>query len=456
MSTVRNLLVVDDDPGILDWLEEDLTRTGHLVHKASSGAEALRLIEDLAFDVVVSDIEMPKMRGVDLVKAIHARRPAQLVILMTAFGSIELAMQCVRAGASDFLAKPFSLDALVQSIERTVAERRLRREVVRLTSPLAESDEAAPLVARSAAMVRALDLARRAASSDSTVLLTGESGVGKSAIARFIHERSGRSRRRFVQLNCAALPAGLVEAELFGVRRGAYTDAREDRTGLFAHADGGTLLLDEIGDMAVDVQPKLLLALESGSYRPVGARDEVKADVRLVAATNQRLEDAVRERRLRADLYHRINVIRIEVPPLRERTEEIPELVDAWLKRLAPRAGRQLVGVTDEAMRWLCGQSWPGNVRELANVLERAVMLSDHDVLLAEDFVEGRGEAEAEASLLERAAMEGLALEEVERRYIQLVLDRVDGNKAKAARILGVDRTTLYRRGVRRGDSNDR
>jgi DNA-binding NtrC family response regulator len=453
MRAHRRILVVDDDPGVLDWLVEELTSLRHVVCAASTGAEALRQIENDPFDVVVSDIEMPKMRGVELVSAIHMRRPSQLVILMTAFGSIDLAMQCVRAGASDFLAKPFTLEALIHSIERTLGERRLRREVVRLTSPLAESIEAAPLVAKSPAMVRALDIARRAAASDSTVLLTGESGVGKSAIARFVHERSARARKRFVQLNCAALPAGLVEAELFGVRRGAYTDAREDRAGLFAHAEGGTLLLDEIGDMAIDVQPKLLLALESGSYRPVGARDEVRADVRLVAATNQRLEEAVREKRLRADLYHRINVIRIEVPPLRERTEEIADLVDTWLKRLAPRAGRNLAGVSEEAMRWLRAQSWPGNVRELANVLERAVMLSDHDVLVAEDFVEGRGEAEAEASLLERAAVEGLPLEEVERRYIQLVLDRVGGNKAKAARILGVDRTTLYRRGVRRGES---
>lgn len=449
MTLSRNLLVVDDDAGIVDWLVDDLGRLGHTARGTTSAQEALTWIERDAFDVVVSDIEMPQMRGLDLMRAVQARRPTQLVILMTAFGTIELAMQCVRAGAADFLAKPFTLEALLQSIERTVVERTARREIVRLTSPLAQTD-GGPLVARSPGMVRALDLARRAATSDTTVLLTGESGVGKSAIARFIHDRSARAKQRFVQLNCAALPAGLVEAELFGVRRGAYTDAREDRQGLFAHAHQGTLLLDEVADMAIDVQPKFLLALESGVYRPIGGREEVHANVRLVAATNQRPEDAVKERRLRSDLYHRLNVIRIEVPPLRERTEEIPDLVDAWLQRLAPRVGRVVTGVSAEAMRWLRGQVWSGNVRELANVLERAVALSDHDVLVVEDFEVGRSEAEAEASFLDRALADGLPLEEVERRYIDLVLERTDGNMAKAARVLGVDRTTLYRRGVKR------
>jgi DNA-binding NtrC family response regulator len=445
MNPQRRVLVLDDDPGVVDWLIEELSERGYAVEGVTAPIEALRRVEERAYELVISDIEMPEMRGVDLIRAIHTARPSQLVLLMTAFGSIELAMQCVRAGAVDFLAKPFAVEALVQALERAVRDRAMRREVVRLSSPLA-APEAAPLVAVSEGTKRALDTARRAARGSTTVLLTGESGVGKTAFARFIHEESPRRARRFVQLNCAALPAGLVEAELFGVRRGAFTDARSDRDGLFAHADGGTLLLDEIGDMTLEVQPKLLVCLENGTYRPIGAREEVRCDVRLIAATNQPLEDAVREKRLRADLYHRLNVIRIEIPPLRERNDEIPALVDEWLRRLSPRAGRNLAGVTAEAMRWLRVQPWPGNVRELANVLERAVMLSEHDTLVIEDFVEGRGEADAERTFLDAALAEGLALEEVERRYIELVLARAGGNKTKAARILGVDRTTLYRR----------
>lgn len=451
MTSRHSVLVVDDDAGIVDWLVEELSERGIDVEGVTSPKKALARVHDRAYDVVVSDIEMPEMRGVDLVRAVHAHRPTQLVLLMTAFGSIDLAMQCVRAGASDFLAKPFAIEALVQAIDRTARERLMRREAVRLRSPLSSDSTAPSLVASSAGMRRAMDVARRAAVSSSTVLLTGESGVGKTAFARFIHESGTRRDKRFVQLNCAALPAGLVEAELFGVRKGAFTDARETREGLFAHADGGTLLLDEIGDMALDVQPKLLVYLDTGAYRPIGARDEVRSDVRIIAATNQALEPALTARRFRADLYHRLNVITIDIPPLRERVDEIPALVDEWLRRLAPRAGRDLVGVSDEAMRWLRTQPWPGNVRELANVLERAVMLSDHDVLVLDDFVGGRGEADAERSFLDDAVAEGLPLEEVERRYIDLVLERAGGNKTRAARILGVDRTTLYRKRLGEG-----
>ena len=445
--TRRHLLIVDDDRDVLDWLLEELEGRGFEAEGTTEPARALARIEERGFDLVVSDVEMPGMRGLDLVQAIHAKRPDQLVVLITAFGSIELAMSCVRAGASDFLAKPFAIEALVHMIERTIRERRMRREIVRVRSATASAEPGSKLVAESAAMRRVMDLARRAAATSSTVLLTGESGVGKSAVARAIHDASSRGERPFVQLNCAALPAGLVEAELFGVRRGAFTDAREDREGLFAHADGGTLFLDEIGEMALEVQPKLLIALESETFRPIGGGPEVRFDVRLIAATNRPPEEALRDRQLRPDLYHRINVIRIAIPPLRDRVADIPALVDQWLRRLAARAGREVLGVSDEAMRWLCAQPWPGNVRELANAIERALMLSDHDVLVLEDFHGGGGEAaDPETSFLERAAAQGVDLAELERRYIQIVLARCEGNRTKAARVLGVDRSTLWRK----------
>ncbi len=443
----NRVLVVDDDPGVVDWLVEELADRDYLVEGSVDPTEALARVSERRFDLVVSDVEMPGMRGLDLVRSIHARRSDQLVILITAFGSIDLAMQCVRAGAADFLAKPFEIDALVEAIERTLSERRLRREVVRVRDPEPTASPPSELVAETPAMQRAVTLARRAAASISTILLTGESGTGKSALARTIHAASPRASGPFVQLNCAALPAGLVEAELFGVRRGAFTDAREDRAGLFARAAGGTLFLDEIGDMALEVQPKLLLTLETGTFRPVGGDQELRHDVRLVAATNRVPERAVSEGLLRPDLFHRLNVIRIEVPPLRERLADIPPLVDQLLERASARTGRQVLGVTESAMRWLCAQPWDGNVRELANVIERAVTLTEHDALVLEDFATGR-EAEPgdDVAFLERAAAQNVDLAELERRYIRLVLDRCDGNRTRAARALGIDRSTLWRK----------
>lgn len=446
MGRNRELLVVDDDPGMIDWLVEDLGDRGYKVEGATDPRVALERVAARAFDLVISDVEMPGLRGLDLVRAIHAERPDQLVVMITAFGTIELAMKCVRAGASDFLAKPFTMEALVATIERTLNERRMRREVVRVRSGALDATTEGDLVAESPAMKRVLALARRAAATSSTVLLTGESGVGKSAVARFLHAASARARGPFVQLNCAALPASLVEAELFGVRRGAFTDAREDRPGIFARAHGGTLLLDEIAEMAIEVQPKLLLALETGAFRPVGGSEELRSDVRIIAATNRPLEEALRDRTLRPDLYHRLNVIRLEIPPLRDRIADIPGLVEQWLHRLAPVTGRTVLGISEEAMRWLCAQRWPGNVRELGNAIERALTMSDHDVLVLEDFTTAAAPSETDEVLLERAAAQGIDLAELERRYISLILQRCGGNKAKAARILGIDRTTLWRK----------
>jgi DNA-binding NtrC family response regulator len=393
--------------------------------------------------MIVADIEMPRMRGPDLMKAIHARRPDQLVLLITAFGSIDLATAALRDGACDFVAKPFTIEALTHAIDRALRERQLRREIVRLRRRV-ESEEAGAPVARSVAMRRVVDLARRVAARGSTVLITGESGVGKGAVASFIHAASGRDR--LLQVNCAALPGTLVESELFGVRRGAFTDAREDRPGLFVQADRGTLLLDEIGDLPLDVQAKLLHVLETRSVRPVGGSTETEVDVRVIAATNRSLELDVRNGRFRADLYHRLNVIRIEVPPLRQRREDIPALVDHLLPRICDRVRGTTLGVSASAMRWMIGYDWPGNVRELSHVLERAVALSEYDTILLDDVrTESVTTGAAEENLTE-AARAGITLASIEEMYIARVLERVDGNKTQAARILGIDRRTLYRR----------
>ncbi|MGN6107334.1 MAG: sigma-54-dependent transcriptional regulator [Kofleriaceae bacterium] len=442
MTDRPRLLIVDDDPAVVEFLLEALAPR-YQVTGETSPQRALDRVEREELDVVISDVEMPGLRGTELLAAIVERRPRLPVLLITAFGSIELAVATVRAGACDFVTKPSKPDALIRAIERALRERSMRREIVRLRRDLGEPTEG--LIARSAAMTRVLDLARRAARSSATVLITGESGAGKGAIARWIHERSPRRDGPMIQINCAALPGGLVEAELFGVRRGAFTDARESRDGLFVEASSGTLFLDEIAEMPLEAQAKLLAVLESGRVRPVGATAETAVDVRLIAATNRDLDDAIRHGRFRQDLFFRLNVVQLAVPPLRERPEDIPELVHAFLSRAA-RGGHAPAGITDEAMRHLCRRDWPGNVRELANVVERAVALGEHDAIVLEDVRDEPRPGAPYESLLAEAADRQLSLAEVELAYIKQTVARVGGNMAHAARVLRIDRRTLYRK----------
>jgi DNA-binding NtrC family response regulator len=444
MSSKRRLLVVDDDASVVEYLVEMLNEHGFGTHGVTTPADALVRLETADYDLVIADIEMPGMRGLDLMAEIHMRKPEQLVLLITAFGSIDLAVQAVRAGACDFVTKPFPIEALLLAIERAFRERQMRREIVRLRGVVSHSD-ASGLIAQSPAMRRVLDVARRAGLTDSLVLLTGESGVGKGAVARFVHDQGPRAKGPFVQVNCAALPAALVESELFGVRKGAYTDARSDRPGLFVEANGGTLFLDEIAEMPLETQPKLLQVLETGKVRAVGASTEIPTTVRVIAATNCSLEEAVGERRFRADLYHRLNVIALEIPPLRQRPEDLEPLIDLFLQRANTKLGRSVMGITAEARRWLFSHTWPGNVRELANRIERAVALTDHDTLLLEDF-SLTSRALPSEEILGAIALQELPLAQVERAYVQQMLTHVQGNKARAARILDIDRKTLYRK----------
>jgi DNA-binding NtrC family response regulator len=437
------ILVIDDDPAVVEFLVEELAVDYAAVGETSPRA-ALERVAAGEFDIVITDLEMPELRGTELLAEILERKPGQLVLMITAFGSIELAVQAVRAGACDFVTKPFKMPALLFAIERALRERTMRREIVRLRREL--GDDRGSLVAGSPAMVKVLDLARRAARGAASVLITGESGSGKGALARWIHDHGARASGPFVHVNCAALPSGLVEAELFGVRRGAFTDARESRDGLFVEASGGTIFLDEIAEMPLDIQSKLLQVLESSRVRPVGG-GEAAIDARVIAATNRAIDEAVQNSQFRLDLFFRLNVIRIETPPLRERAGDIPELVNTLLARASrDRAGP--IGITDDAMRWLIRHDWPGNVRELANVVERAVALTDHDTIVLEDVrdLEARVPADPTGELLASAAARQLPLAEVERAYIRRVLDANEGNVSRAARILGIDRRTLYRK----------
>ena len=444
-SRDKRILVVDDDAAVVDYLCESLTARGYEPVGATSSLAALAHIKAEDFDLVITDVEMPELRGPDLLRAILDAKPSQLVLLITAYGSVEMAMVAMRAGACDFLTKPFKIEVLVHAIERAFSERVLKREVVRLRAAMHESSPGT-MVAKSGAMRRVLDLARRAAATDTSVLITGETGSGKSLLARFIHEHSSRHEHPFVQLNCAAVPSSLAESELFGVRRGAFTDAREDRPGLFVAAGGGSLFLDEIGELSLEVQAKLLHALETGRVRPLGGSTEVSTRARFIAATNRSPEALLRDGRFRPDLYYRINVVRIEVPPLRERRDDIVPLVDAMLARASDKYGRALIGISARALKQLVRHAWPGNVRELANVIERAVAMAEHDTILPEDLDFLPGTSDAPSLGLDAAVENGLSLEEVERAYIQRVVDAHDGNKAAAARQLGITRRTLYRK----------
>lgn len=444
-AAAKRILVVDDDEAVVEYLCESLCARGYQAKGIASATEALSVVQREDFDLVISDVEMPELRGVDLLAAILAAKPTQLVLLITAYASVEMAVAAVQAGACDFLTKPFKIEALFHSIERAFSERMLKREVVRLRVALAHSDSPRNVVARSGAMRRVLDVARRAARSKSSIFLVGETGTGKSLLARYIHEYSTQRDEPFLEINCAALPPTLVESELFGVRKGAFTDAREDREGLFVAARGGTLFLDEVGELSLEVQAKLLHALETGTVRPLGGTKYVPTRLRIIAATNRRPEELLREASFRPDLYYRISVVRIDVPPLRERRDDIVPLVDVLLARARTKNERPILGISAAAIQRLFKHSWPGNVRELANVIERAVAMTDHDIILPEDidFPEALPTVPAEPSAV---VDEELSLEEIERAHIQRVVRAQDGNKAAAARILGITRRTLYRK----------
>lgn len=453
MSTPERILIIDDDPAVVDLWTEVLRGAGYRTEGFHQPQAGLDRAIAAPFDLVLTDVEMPQIRGPELLDRLLQARPDQLVIMITAFGSIHSAVDALRAGAVDFVSKPCNPDALLHAVERALRERTLRRELVRLRRRVQdEEDLHGGLVAQSREMRRVLELARRVANTDSPVLLQGESGTGKTAIARIIHDHSPRREAPFVAINSSTLPAQVAEAELFGVRKGAYTDAHEDRAGLWQQAHGGTLFMDEVADLPLEVQAKLLKVLEEGTVRPLGSTRPVAVDTRLLAASNTSLDQAVAAGSFRADLRFRLDVLTIAIPPLRERPEDITPLVEHWLERLGRRHDRDIRGITAAGWRWLLQWPWPGNVREVVNRLERAIVFSDHDVLQVEDFADSSTpEPEAAggphpAAVLQQLASRGTSLAHLERMYLDVALEVAEGNKTEAARILGIDRRTLYRK----------
>lgn len=441
------VLIVDDDTSMCELLAEGLAQQGYDARWKASPHEALLEIEQRNFDVVLTDINMKDMNGLELCQKATEAHPDLPVIVITAFGSMETAVQAIRAGAYDFITKPFDIDVVAISLERAVKHGVLTREVQRLQRAVDESRRFDELLGASPAMKDVYDLLERVAESESTVLVSGESGTGKELVARALHRRSKRSSGPFVAINCAAMPEQLLESELFGHTKGAFTDARTARPGLFVQAKGGTIFLDEIGDMPLGLQPKLLRALQERSVRPVGGDHETPIDVRVVAASNRDLETAIEERKFREDLYYRINVIHVELPPLRARGADVLLLAQHYLEHFAAQSQKDVRSLDGEAAERLSAYAWPGNVRELANCMERAVALTRNESISALDLPEKiRNYRTSHVLVAATDPSELVPLEEVEKRYILRVLEAVGGNKTLAAQVLGLDRKTLYRK----------
>jgi two-component system response regulator HydG len=445
------LLFIDDDTAVCDAISATLTARGFQVVCANAGASALQALADNEFDVVITDLNMPGMSGLELCRRTHASWPELPVILVTAFGSLQSAVGALRAGAYDFISKPIQFPELLVTLEGALEHRRLKRESVarpHVNAPqrLANIDDA---IGVSPAMQVVDAMVTKLSKTDVTVLITGESGTGKELIAKSIHQRSPRREGPLVAINCAAIQPTLLESELFGHVRGAFTDARTQRRGLFLEADGGTLFLDEIGDMPLETQVKVLRALQERVVRPVGGERELPFDVRVVSATSRNLEHDVAEKRFREDLYYRINVIHIQVPPLRARGHDIQLIAEHYIKLSAQQFKRNVSGLEPEAAARLLAYPWPGNVRELKNCMERAVALTQGPAISLQDLPE-RVRTLASASIILPPDAEQpeplLSMEEVERRYVMQVLKAVDGSRSEAARTLGFDRRTLYRK----------
>jgi two-component system response regulator HydG len=440
------ILIVDDEPAMVQMVETGLSKRDFVTRSCTSAAEALACLRAEDCDVLVTDLNMKGGSGLDLCVQVHALMPDVAVVVITAFGSLEAAVQAIRAGAHDFLTKPFDIEQLALTLDRAVTFRALRAEVRRLQQQIDRS-HLPDLVGDSVLMRELFDLVARVGPTDATVLIAGETGTGKELVARALHERSARAKAPFVAVNCAAIPEALLESELFGHVRGAFTDARAERTGLFQKANGGTLFLDEIGDLHTSMQPKLLRVLQERTVRPVGSDAEVAIDVRIIAASHRDLATALETGAFREDLYYRLDVVHLDVPPLRARGGDVLLLAQHFVVASAAGMRKQVAGITAAAAQKLLAYPWPGNVRELQNAIERAVALTSYEQLTVEDLPpKVKGYESAHVLVASDDPSELVTLEEVERRYILRTMQAVGGNRTHAARILGLDRKTLYRK----------
>jgi DNA-binding NtrC family response regulator len=444
--TRSRILVVDDDAESRGVVAEALRAEGYEVETAQGGRTALALGRERVFDVVVSDIRMPDLDGLLLLRGLREATPEVSVILMTAFGTVEAALEAIKDGAYDYVSKPLHLEELILTVRRAIEQRRLVRENQQFRETLQDRYYLGNIVGVSSPMLDVFKLIGRVAPTRSTVLITGESGTGKEIVARALHFNGPRASGPFVTIDCAGLAESLLESELFGHVRGAFTGAIAARQGLFETGHGGTVFLDEVGNIGPSIQAKLLRVLELQEIKPVGGNESVRIDVRLIAATNKDLQVEVRESRFREDLFYRLNVVSIHLPPLRERREDIPALAHHFLRKYAEANGKSIGGFAPETLARLEAYAWPGNVRELENAIERAVAVSAQPVLLPDDlpaYLTTPAGTSGGAGGREHPAL--TSLDDTIQRHITRVLAATDGNKKRAAEILGVDRRTLYR-----------
>lgn len=436
-------MIVDDDPVALDLLREVLSKESYEVASALSAEEAISQGIENIFDVIITDVRMGEKDGMDVLRSFKKTSPETAVIMITAFGSIDTAIEAIREGAFDYISKPFKLEEIKITVRRALEQRRLLRENQYYRQELLEKYQFKNVIGRTPQMFQVYKTIARVADTKSTILLYGERGTGKELVARSIHYNSQRSDRPFVTVDCASLVETLMESELFGHVRGAFTGALQAKRGLFEEADGGTLFLDEVGNLSLSTQAKLLRFLQEYEIKRVGGTENIKVDVRVIAATNQFLEPLVKSGNFREDLFDRLNVVPITLPPLREKKEDIPLLIIHFLQKSSEENHKQISYISPEALDILTQYSWPGNVRELRHTIERAVVLSTQPIILPEDLPKKMLEEVKGKEI--QFPEELLPLREVERRYVLKVLRETKGNKKKASEILGIDRTTLYR-----------
>ena len=444
-QSIHRILVVDDDREMCGLLSDVLENEGFAVSTATEGLGAVKKLKDEEFDVILTDLQMKGFKGLDLLDEAQKISPMTPVIIITAFGTIESAIKAMKMGAYDYITKPFQMEELLLTVKKALENRLLKREVVRLKREVESRYHFHHLIGKSVSMQKIYDLIERIRDTSSNVLILGESGTGKELVAKAIHYSGTRKDGSFIAVNCAAIPDTLLESELFGYKKGAFTDAKQDKRGLIFEANGGTLFLDEITEIPPTLQAKLLRVIEEKEVRPLGDTKVYSIDVRVIATSNRDLPSWIQEQRFREDLYYRLKVIDIELPPLRERKEDISLLVQHFIDQFNLELKKKISGVSENVLQVLLNYSWPGNVRELENVIQRAMTLSQHDILQAEDLPSPLLQ-KGDEDLFEKGFKEKYTIDQLEREYIKKVLLEVNGNKSKAAEILGLDRKTLYRK----------
>ncbi|MEC4685449.1 MAG: sigma-54 dependent transcriptional regulator [Nitrospirota bacterium] len=455
----EKILIVEDEQGMNEILRILLESDGYEVSSAMDGGKGIELLKKDIFDLVITDIKMPGVDGFEVLRKAKELSPDTLIIMVTAFGTTESAIEAMKLGAYDYIHKPFKIDEIRIVVNKALEKRGLRRELEVLREEIRTTYRLENIIGKSPRMQGLLNIIPKIAQSSSSVLITGESGSGKELVARAIHNISPRAEKAFVAINCASLPEGLLESELLGYMKGAFTGATHNKEGLFEIAHAGSIFLDEIGEMPFNIQAKILRVIETGTFRRLGGTNDITVDVRVIAATNKDLKKAIKAGEFREDLFYRLNVVPVHIPPLRERKEDIPLLAEHFLKKF----GHGEIGISPEAMRVMVNYSWPGNVRELENVIERTVLLTEHDIILPGDLPSELRETEMDEGRLPDLTVSGVdldgILEDIERSYIKRALELSLGVKTEAAKLLNLTfrsfRHRLYKYGIGTGSEEE-